>query len=79
MEGNDEHFSQPNFSLQAPTLRGIDLGIIRTSFAEFFGVYFLTFGLYACIVLSGEFGDMIGSIAIVFLYIGIYSVTRNVR
>ena len=91
MEDSDERFARTNFSLERPTLRGIYLSIIRPTLAEFYGVFFLTFGSYgASAVLQdilqashappGSGGsDAVASIVVVFLYIGIYSVTRSIR
>ena len=85
MEDSDERFARTNFSPDRPTLRGIYLSIIRPTLAEFYGVFFLTFGSYgASAVLQASqgsrgFGAIVASIAVVFLYIGIYSVTRSIR
>ena len=73
MEGTDQRFTQPNFDLDRPSLRGIYFTAIRPSLAEFFGVYFLTFGLYSA---AGGFAQ---TAAVVFLYIGIFSITRTIR
>jgi hypothetical protein len=73
MEGTDQRFTQPNFN------RGIGLTVIRPSLAEFFGVFFLTFGLYSSSVLMGTAGVPLSLIVVVFLYIGIYSITRLIR
>ena len=89
MEDSDERLAPTNFSLERPTLRGIYLSIIRPTLAEFYGVFFLTFGSYgASAVLQDIFkvthvgggsSDVVASIVVVFLYIGIYSVTRSIR
>jgi hypothetical protein len=80
MEGTDQRFTQPNFDLDRPSLRGIYFTAIRPSLAEFFGVFFLTFGLYSAAVMTGQ--DRSGfaqTVAVVFLYISIFSITRTIR
>ncbi|CAB3979176.1 probable aquaporin TIP-type [Paramuricea clavata] len=86
MEG-DQRFTQPH--QERPTLRGIYFTVLRPSLAEFWGVFFLTFGLYSSSALleaekppqpqpGGDPGGFVGTIAVVFLYIGIYSITRSI-
>ena len=77
MKGTDQRFIQPNFDLHRPSLRGIYFTAIRPSLAEFFGVFFLTFGLYSSSVLTPD--PAAATIAVVFLYIGIFSITRTIR
>ena len=67
--------------------RGIFLTHIRPSIAEFFGVFFLTFGIHCSGTLlflrpnSGEGGmiTVIEPVVAVFLFIGVFSFTRPVR
>jgi hypothetical protein len=81
MEGTDQRFTQPNFDLDRPSLRGIYFTAIRPSLAEFFGVFFLTFGLYSAAVMTRQerSGGFAQTVAVVFLYIGIFSITRTIR
>ena len=85
MEG-DQRFTQPH--QERPTLRGIYFTVLRPSLAEFWGVFFLTFGLYSSSALSQAIAEkthqpgdpgFAGMIVVVFLYIGIYSITRSIR
>ena len=81
MEESDERFAPAiNSSLERPTVRGIYFTVIRPTLAEFYGVFFLTFGLYLSIAVTpAMFSAFIGPMVIVFLYIGIYSITRSIR
>lgn len=72
-------FNERNFEQNMPAFPRIYLSVIRPSLAEFFGVYFLTFGLYACLVGDLRMLGFVAEIAVVFLFIGVYSITKKVR